>query len=72
MPAAAGSYPGGRRITQECVIGVTTLRDIPHHARDRCDIALTLSQVPVERDGSADGVLQTGQRIGSAAIAVTG
>ena len=54
------------------MIGVTTLRDIPHHARDRCDIALTLSQVPVERDGSADGVLQTGQRIGSAAIAVTG
>jgi hypothetical protein len=28
--------------------------------------------VPVERDGSADGVLQTGQRIGMAAIAVTG
>ena len=42
-----GSYPGGRRITQECVIGVTTLRDIPHYARDRCDIAITLSQVPV-------------------------
>jgi MFS family permease len=34
---------------------------------------LTLSQVPVERGGSAGGVLQTGQRIGSAAgIAVTG
>jgi EmrB/QacA subfamily drug resistance transporter len=34
---------------------------------------LTLSQVPVERAGSAGGVLQTGQRIGSAAgIAVTG
>jgi EmrB/QacA subfamily drug resistance transporter len=34
---------------------------------------LTLSQVPVRRAGSAGGVLQTGQRIGSAAgIAVTG
>jgi hypothetical protein len=34
---------------------------------------LTLSQVPVERAGSAGGVLQTAQRIGSAAgIAVTG
>jgi MFS family permease len=34
---------------------------------------LTLSQVPVERAGSAGGVLQTGQRVGSAAgIAVTG
>jgi EmrB/QacA subfamily drug resistance transporter len=34
---------------------------------------LTLSEVPVERAGSAGGVLQTGQRIGSAAgIAVTG
>ena len=34
---------------------------------------LTLSQVPVQRAGSAGGVLQTGQRIGSAAgIAITG
>src|SRR4051794_299027 len=34
---------------------------------------LTLSQVPVGRAGSAGGVLQTGQRVGSAAgIAVTG
>jgi hypothetical protein len=34
---------------------------------------LSLSQVPVSRAGSAGGVLQTGQRIGSAAgIAVTG
>jgi EmrB/QacA subfamily drug resistance transporter len=34
---------------------------------------LTLSEVPVRRAGSAGGVLQTGQRIGSAAgIAVTG
>jgi len=34
---------------------------------------LTLSAVPVERGGSAGGVLQTGQRIGSAAgIALTG
>jgi EmrB/QacA subfamily drug resistance transporter len=34
---------------------------------------LSLSQVPVRRAGSAGGVLQTGQRIGSAAgIAVTG
>jgi hypothetical protein len=32
-----------------------------------------LSQVPVARAGSAGGVLQTGQRIGSAAgIAITG
>ena len=30
------------------------------------NITLTLSQVPVERAGSAGGVLQTGQRIGSA------
>src|SRR3954454_8813258 len=37
------------------------------------NLTLTLSQVPVERAGSAGGVLQTGQRIGSAAgIAVTG
>lgn len=34
---------------------------------------ITLSEVPVERAGSAGGVLQTGQRVGSAAgIAVTG
>ena len=34
---------------------------------------LTLSEVPVQRGGSAGGVLQTGQRIGSAAgIALTG
>jgi MFS family permease len=34
---------------------------------------LTLSEVPVRRAGSAGGVLQTGQRVGSAAgIAVTG
>jgi len=34
---------------------------------------VALSRVPVERAGSAGGVLQTGQRIGSAAgIAVTG
>ncbi len=34
---------------------------------------LSLSQVPVKRAGSAGGVLQTGQRIGSAAgIAITG
>ncbi len=34
---------------------------------------LSLSQVPVERAGSAGGVIQTGQRIGSAAgIAITG
>jgi MFS family permease len=37
------------------------------------NLTLTLSQVPVERAGSAGGLLQTGQRIGSAAgIAVTG
>ena len=37
------------------------------------NLTLTLSQVPVERAGSAGGVLQTGQRIGSAAgIAITG
>ncbi|MGZ4185862.1 MAG: MFS transporter [Solirubrobacteraceae bacterium] len=37
------------------------------------NLTLTLAQVPVERAGSAGGVLQTGQRIGSAAgIAVTG
>jgi EmrB/QacA subfamily drug resistance transporter len=37
------------------------------------NLTLTLSQVPVERAGSAGGVLQTGQRIGSAAgVAVTG
>ena len=54
------------------MIDITSLREIPHHAGDPCEIALTRSQVPVERDGSADGVLQTGQRIGSAAIAVTG
>ena len=37
------------------------------------NLTLTLSQVPVQRAGSAGGVLQTGQRIGSAAgIAVTG
>jgi EmrB/QacA subfamily drug resistance transporter len=37
------------------------------------NLTLTLSQVPVERAGSAGGVVQTGQRIGTAAgIAVTG
>ena len=37
------------------------------------NLTLTLSRVPVERAGSAGGVLQTGQRIGSAAgIAITG
>ena len=37
------------------------------------NVTLTLSQVPVVRAGSAGGVLQTGQRIGSAAgIALTG
>jgi MFS family permease len=37
------------------------------------NLTLTLSQVPVERAGSAGGVLQTGQRIGSAAgVAITG
>jgi EmrB/QacA subfamily drug resistance transporter len=37
------------------------------------NLTLTLSQVPTERAGSAGGLLQTGQRIGSAAgIAVTG
>jgi MFS family permease len=36
------------------------------------NLTLTLSRVPVER-GSAGGLLQTGQRIGSAAgIAITG
>ena len=37
------------------------------------NLTLTLSRVPVERAGSAGGLLQTGQRIGTAAgIAVTG
>ena len=37
------------------------------------NLTLTLSQVPIERAGSAGGLLQTGQRIGTAAgIAVTG
>ena len=37
------------------------------------NLTLTLSNVPVRRAGSAGGVLQTGQRIGSAAgIAITG
>jgi EmrB/QacA subfamily drug resistance transporter len=37
------------------------------------NLTLTLSQVPVERAGSAGAVLQTGQRIGSAAgVAITG
>jgi EmrB/QacA subfamily drug resistance transporter len=37
------------------------------------NLTLTLSEVPVQRAGSAGGVLQTGQRIGSAAgIAITG
>ena len=37
------------------------------------NLTLSLSQVPVERAGSAGGLLQTGQRIGSAAgIAITG
>jgi EmrB/QacA subfamily drug resistance transporter len=37
------------------------------------NLTLTLSQVPVQRAGSAGGLLQTGQRIGSAAgIAITG
>ena len=37
------------------------------------NLTLTLSEVPVERAGSAGGLLQTGQRIGSAVgIAVTG
>jgi EmrB/QacA subfamily drug resistance transporter len=37
------------------------------------NITLTLSQVPVKRAGSAGGLLQTGQRIGSAAgVAITG
>jgi hypothetical protein len=37
------------------------------------NLTLTLTQVPVERAGSAGAVLQTGQRIGSAAgIAITG
>src|SRR5262249_27018219 len=37
------------------------------------NLTLTLSRVPVERAGSAGGLLQTGQRLGSAAgIAATG
>jgi len=37
------------------------------------NLTLTLSRVPVQRAGSAGGLLQTGQRIGSAAgIAITG
>ena len=37
------------------------------------NLTLTLSEVPVDRAGSAGGVVQTGQRIGSAAgIAITG
>jgi len=37
------------------------------------NLTLALSEVPVQRAGSAGGVLQTGQRIGSAAgIAITG
>jgi hypothetical protein len=37
------------------------------------NLTLTLSNVPVVRAGSAGGLLQTGQRIGSAAgIAITG
>ena len=37
------------------------------------NLTLTLSRVPVERAGSAGGLLQTGQRIGSAAgIVITG
>jgi MFS family permease len=37
------------------------------------NLTLTLSQVPLERAGSAGGLLQTGQRIGSAVgIAITG
>jgi MFS family permease len=37
------------------------------------NLTLTLAEVPVQRAGSAGGVLQTGQRIGTAAgIAVTG
>jgi hypothetical protein len=37
------------------------------------NLTLSLAEVPVERAGSAGGVLQTGQRIGTAAgIAVTG
>jgi MFS family permease len=37
------------------------------------NLTLTLSQVPVARAGSAGGILQTGQRIGTAAgIALTG
>ena len=37
------------------------------------NLTLTLSRVPVQRAGSAGGVLQTGQRIGTAAgIAITG
>jgi EmrB/QacA subfamily drug resistance transporter len=37
------------------------------------NLTITLSRVPVQRAGSAGGVLQTGQRIGSAAgVAITG
>jgi MFS family permease len=37
------------------------------------NLTLTLSHVPVQRAGSAGGLLQTGQRIGTAAgIAITG
>jgi MFS family permease len=37
------------------------------------NLTLTLAQVPVERAGSAGGILQTGQRIGTAAgVAITG
>jgi EmrB/QacA subfamily drug resistance transporter len=37
------------------------------------NLTLTLSEVPVQRAGSAGGMLQTGQRIGSAAgVAITG
>jgi MFS family permease len=37
------------------------------------NLTLTLTEVPVQRAGSAGGVLQTGQRIGTAAgIAITG
>jgi len=37
------------------------------------NLTLTLARVPVQRAGSAGGILQTGQRIGSAAgIAITG
>jgi len=37
------------------------------------NLTLTLSQVPLERAGSAGGLLQTGRRLGTAAgIAITG